>query len=104
MGRSLGLRKRIGLELFSRIHADRVARHNLPTLFWECTLRCNLSCRHCGSDCRTEDLQSDMPAEDIFRVLDKQITPHVDPHRVLVILSGGEVLVRHDLEKIGLGL
>lgn len=104
MGRSLGLRKRIGLELFSRIHADRVARHNLRTLFWECTLRCNLSCRHCGSDCRTEALQPDMPAEDFFRVLDTQITPHVDPHRMLVILSGGEVLVRHDLEKIGLGL
>lgn len=45
-----------------------------------------------------------MPAEDFFRVLDTQITPHVDPHRVLVILSGGEVLVRRDLEKIGLGL
>lgn len=104
MGKPLGLRKRIGLELFSRIHADRVARHDLRTLFWECTLRCNLSCRHCGSDCRTEALQPDMPAEDFFRVLDTQITPHVDPHRVLVILSGGEVLVRPDLEKIGLGL
>ncbi len=104
MGREPGLRKRIGLALFSRLHADQVARHELRTLFWECTLRCNLACRHCGSDCRTEALQPDMPAEDFFRVLDTQITPHVDPHRVLVILSGGEVLVRPDLEKIGLEL
>lgn len=104
MGRKLGLRKRLGLELFSRLHAQTVERHELRTLFWECTLRCNLACRHCGSDCRTESLQPDMPAEDFFRVLDTQVTPHVDPHRVLVILSGGEVLVRRDLERIGLGL
>ncbi|MDE5730498.1 MAG: TIGR04133 family radical SAM/SPASM protein [Alistipes sp.] len=104
MKKKIGLRKRIGLELFSRLHAESVARHELRTLFWECTLRCNLACRHCGSDCRTEALCPDMPAEDFFRVLDGQITPHVDPHRVLVILSGGEVLVRRDLEQIGLAL
>jgi len=42
-----------------------------------------------------------MPAEDFFRVLDTQITPHVDAHKLLVILSGGEVLLRPDLERIG---
>lgn len=104
MGKSLGLRQRIALELFKRLEDDRVAKHELHTLFWECTLRCNLACRHCGSDCRTEVSQPDMPAADFFRVLDTQITPHVDPHKVLVILSGGEVLVRRDLEKIGLAL
>ena len=45
-----------------------------------------------------------MPAEDFFRVLDRQITPRVDPHRVMVVLSGGEVLVRSDLERIGRAL
>ena len=45
-----------------------------------------------------------MPASDFFRTLDTQITPHVDTHRVLVILSGGEVLVRPDLDRIGLEL
>jgi len=25
--------------------------HELNYLFWECTTRCNLHCRHCGSDC-----------------------------------------------------
>ncbi len=104
MGKRLSLRKRLGLELFSRLHARNVERHELRTLFWECTLRCNLACRHCGSDCRAEALHPDMPAKDFFRVLDMQITPHVDPHRVLVILSGGEALVRRDLERIGLEL
>lgn len=104
MGKRLGIRRRLALELFSRLHAERVEKHELRTLFWECTLRCNLQCRHCGSDCRAEALQPDMPAEEFFRVLDNEITPHVNPHRLLVILSGGEVLMRKDLEKIGLAL
>lgn len=102
MGKTVGLRKRLALSLASKLYAQQVERHELNTLFWECTLRCNLNCRHCGSDCRTEAGIKDMPAADFFRVLDTQITPHVDPHRLLIILSGGEVLVRRDLEQIGL--
>lgn len=45
-----------------------------------------------------------MPAEEFFRVLDTQITPNVNPNKLLVILSGGEVLLRNDLEKIGVSL
>ncbi len=104
MAKSVGLRKRLALALFAKEYARTVERHELRTLFWECTLRCNLRCRHCGSDCRAEALRADMPAEDFFRVLDTQITPHADPHRVLVVLSGGEVLLRPDLERIGLEL
>lgn len=99
--RSPGLRKRIGLDLFSKLYAAEVAEHELRTLFWECTLRCNLACRHCGSDCRVDPGVADMPLEDFLRVLDEEVTPHVDPRRVLVIFSGGEVLVRDDLERAG---
>lgn len=87
-----------------KLQDEAVREHRLDTLFWECTLRCNLACRHCGSDCTASPDYRDMPAEDFFRVLDNQITPHVDTHKVFVILSGGEVLVRRDLEKIGLSL
>ena len=96
-----GLRKRLGLRIFSDLHAERVERHRLDTLFWECTLRCNLSCRHCGSDCRTDPALLDMPVEDFLRVLDEEVTPNVNPADVLIIFSGGEVLVRDDLERAG---
>lgn len=33
-------------------------------LFWECTLRCNLHCRHCGSDCKVKAGLQDMPLAD----------------------------------------
>ena len=103
-GRRLGLRKRLGLELFAQLYKHTVEEHPLRTLFWECTLRCNLNCRHCGSDCRAEATVPDMPLEDFLRVIDEQITPHVDPHKVMVVISGGEVLVRKDLERAGLEL
>lgn len=103
-GRRLGLRKRLGLELFAQLYKRTVEEHPLRTLFWECTLRCNLNCRHCGSDCRAESTVPDMPLEDFLRVVDEQITPHVDPHKVMVVISGGEVLVRKDLERAGLEL
>ena len=42
-----------------------------------------------------------MPLADFLRVLDEEVTPNVDPHRVLIIFSGGEVLVRSDIEEAG---
>lgn len=101
-GRRLGLRKKWALDLFSDLYRERVREHRLDTLFWECTLRCNLSCRHCGSDCRTDPGVADMPLEDFLRVLDEEVTLHVDPAQVLVVISGGEALVRPDLERAGM--
>ena len=75
------LRKRIALELFRLIKQNESKTHKLHTLFWECTLRCNVACRHCGSDCRVSSQQKDMPREDFLRVID-EILPHVNPHRL----------------------
>ena len=41
-----------------------------------------------------------MPAEDFLKVLDS-ITPHVNPHKTMIVLTGGEPLMRKDLEKCG---
>lgn len=42
-----------------------------------------------------------MPLADFLKVLDEEVTPNVDPKDVLIIFSGGEVLVRRDLEEAG---
>ena len=78
--------------------------HPLQQLFWESTLRCNVHCLHCGSDCVASATTPDMSAEDFLRVIDTEITPHVDPHKVLIIISGGEPLMRKDLADIGRAL
>lgn len=92
---------RIALEL-ERLHRLNLKKlHPLQQLFWECTLRCNLNCLHCGSDCHTETSTPDMPKEDFFRVIDEQILPHVSPYHLMIIISGGEPTMRQDLETIG---
>ena len=98
-----GFRKRIALELFRNLKKNRVKLHELRTLFWECTLRCNLACRHCGSDCHVSADQPDMPVADFLKVID-EITPHIEPNKVLVTFTGGEALMRSDLEECGLEL
>ena len=99
----LSLRQRVGLELQRSLRKTDEQLHPLKTLFWECTLRCNMSCRHCGSDCKVAPAVKDMPAEDFLKVIDS-ITPHVDPHKTFIIFTGGEALLRNDLEEVGLEL
>lgn len=100
MNKRPGLRKRLALELFRSIRKNRAKIHELRTLFWECTLRCNASCLHCGSDCHVSSAHPDMPVEDFLKVID-EITPHVDPHKVMITFTGGEALVRKDIEACG---
>lgn len=87
----LSIRQRIALELNRRLKDARRREHTLRQLFWECTWRCNLSCRHCGSDCKSSSTLPDMPAADFLRVVDS-LLPHVDPHILNVIITGGEPL------------
>lgn len=101
--KKISFRKRLALEITKLTRKDVIQQHPLRTLFWECTLRCNAACRHCGSDCKVSPVQKDMPIADFLRVIDS-ITPHVNPHNVLVILTGGEALVRNDIEQCGLEL
>ena len=90
-------------ELWRQYRHNNAKLHPLRTLFWECTLRCNMHCRHCGSDCKVSAETPDMPAADFFRVID-EITPHVNTHEVFVVFTGGEALLRPDLEQCGLEL
>ena len=88
------------LEL-TRDYVERLKHeHPLRDLFWECTLRCNMACRHCGSDCLKESMVPDMPFADFLPVLD-EVAAHCDPRHVMVQTVGGEPLVRPDLMDCG---
>lgn len=99
---SIRLRLALWLERWRRKNLK--ALHPLEQLFWESTLRCNVHCLHCGSDCVSSETTPDMPAEDFLHMLDTEVTPHVDPHKVLIIISGGEPLMRTDLASVGKAL
>ena len=83
---------------FRKFKVSETKRHELNYLFWECTTRCNLNCLHCGSDCSKNSVNRDMPAEDFFEAIDtiKRI-----PQNFTVVFTGGEPLLRKDLELCG---
>ena len=95
----LGLKKRLALEAHRLYRHNEIKAHQLTYFFWECTLRCNLHCQHCGSDC-VADAIPDMPREDFMKVLDG-IAPHIDPKNFIVVITGGEPLMRADLAECG---
>ena len=96
----LDLRHRLALDIHHALQKDVRRSHPLEQLFWECTLRCNLACRHCGSDCTACATAPDMPLADFLGVLD-DVNAHCLPHSVFVIVTGGEPLMRPDLEACG---
>ncbi|HEX2396037.1 MAG TPA: TIGR04133 family radical SAM/SPASM protein [Bacteroidales bacterium] len=99
----ISIRKRIALNLFQKYKDNESKVHQLNYILWECTLRCNLKCLHCGSDCKKDASIKDMPARDFFKAID-DITAIVNPHNTMIVLTGGEALLRKDLEQIGQSL
>jgi radical SAM enzyme (rSAM/lipoprotein system) len=100
MAAKLSFRQIIALELFRKYRANAKAIHQLDYIFWECTLRCNLNCLHCGSDCKKSALVDDMPIADFIGAID-DITPIVNPNKTMIVFTGGEPLLRNDLELCG---
>lgn len=100
MDSKLTIRKKIALELFRKFRKNAKALHRLDYIFWECTLRCNLDCLHCGSDCKKESMVEDMPVADFIKAID-DIKSIVNPNKTMIVFTGGEPLVRNDLEVCG---
>ena len=65
--------------------------------------RCNISCQHCGSDCRSDGKTIDMPAADFLKVTN-EVRKTYNPNKVMIVITGGEPLMRKDLEEVGLAL
>ena len=100
MKNNLSLKQKIGLDMFRSVIKEQTLQHPLRQLFWECTLRCNMACRHCGSDCRVSAATPDMPFEDFEKVL-MRIKEAYDSHHITIVVTGGEPLMRPDIEKCG---
>lgn len=101
--RKISLKKRLALSLFRRYKENEAKIHSLSYIFWECTLRCNLHCRHCGSDCKKDASVANMPVSDFLLAID-QLNGYVDPHKTMIVFTGGEPLMRSDLEVAGQNL
>lgn len=67
-----------------------------PVVIWNLIRRCNLTCRHCYSISADVDFAGELSTAEVFGVMDDL---HACGVRVL-ILSGGEPLLRRDLGEI----
>ncbi len=85
--------------IFKIYKKNVIKKHKLDYLFWECTLRCNLSCLHCGSDCLKQSGIADMPVSDFAKALDNIKAGGIKD--LTVCITGGEPLMRSDLEEAG---
>ena len=83
---------------FRKFKESEVKLHELNYLFWECTTRCNLNCLHCGSDCSKDSSFCDMPVDDFLKAID---TIETKAQNFTVVFTGGEPLVRKDIELCG---
>ena len=85
--------------LFRLFRYNEIRVHELNYLFWECTTRCNLHCRHCGSDCTVQSRDPDMPIDVFLRALETVPVKERVPG-FTVVLTGGEPLLRPDIDNV----
>ncbi|MDL2228271.1 TIGR04133 family radical SAM/SPASM protein [Odoribacter sp. OttesenSCG-928-L07] len=86
--------------IHNRFRANEIKIHELSYLFWECTWRCNLKCRHCGSDCVSDSKVKDMPFDDFLNAI-LPLKKIYKPNSITVAITGGEPLLRPDLVECG---
>ena len=81
-----------------RTHVESEKRHEPPLriVAWELTRRCNLSCVHCRAAAADEPVEGELTTAQVVSVMD-DIARVARP---LVILTGGEPMLREDLFEI----
>ncbi|KAB2839844.1 MAG: heme d1 biosynthesis radical SAM protein NirJ, partial [Burkholderiales bacterium] len=68
-----------------------------PVVIWNLIRRCNLTCKHCYSISADKDFPGELSTPEVFQVMDDLKAFRVP----VLILSGGEPLLRPDLFEIG---
>ena len=92
-----------GQKLHRIFRNNEIKLHILNYLFWECTWRCNLKCRHCGSDCKANSTFPDMPFDDFLNAI-QPLKKQYPKNSIIVAMMGGEPLLRKDLAECGKAL
>ncbi|MCW8982444.1 MAG: heme d1 biosynthesis radical SAM protein NirJ [Gammaproteobacteria bacterium] len=80
------------------VTVGRTSSENLPgpVVIWNLIRRCNLTCKHCYSISADTDFKGELSTEEVFNVMDDLKAFHVP----VLILSGGEPLLRPDIFEI----
>lgn len=93
------LKYKIQDKLHQAYKALEIKEHRLSYLFLEITRRCNLNCRHCGSDCKHEAQSPELTTESWLKIVD-YVARHFGKG-VNFIITGGEPLLHPDIFRLG---
>lgn len=93
------VKKQADLEILGQYREDLITHPHLLYLFIEMTLQCNMTCRHCGSNCGTSRPSGILAKEEICSLL-KEVADAYDPSGMMLCITGGEPLMRSDLFEI----
>ena len=85
--------------LFRAYRKIEVREHKLLYLFLEITRSCNLSCRHCGSDCTADAAAPELTADSWLHII--EYIAGAFGAQVVFVITGGEPLLHPELERIG---
>ncbi len=87
--------RRKSFDLYRRLETRE---HRLRYLFVEITRQCNLSCRHCGSDCSRSESPVSLTTDSWLKLL-TDIAETIS-RDVCIVLTGGEPLLHPDIGRI----
>nr|NJM03166.1 heme b synthase [Desulfobacula sp.] len=73
--------------------APSPSAHTLRLVAWETTRRCNLACKHCRAVAEDHPYDNELDTQASFKLL-QEIREVGEP---IIILTGGEPLLRHDI-------
>ncbi len=80
-------------ELQTPLADTRARKPPGPVVIWNLVRRCNLTCKHCYSISADIDFPGELSSAEVFEVMDDLRSFHVP----VLILSGGEPLLRSDI-------
>ncbi|MDO8663107.1 MAG: radical SAM protein [Candidatus Omnitrophota bacterium] len=89
---------------------ERNALDSLKMIAWEVTRSCNLACSHCRASSKFGPYQNELTTQECFQLIDELaafgkpegdgLASYSQSHSLLVILTGGEPLLREDIFQI----
>lgn len=77
--------------------------HHLRYLFLEVTQRCNLSCKHCGSDCGRQPRPGELTTREWLTFIDF-VAQQYGTRQLTAVVTGGEPLCSPDIQQLLAGL
>lgn len=74
-------------------------KHELKYLFWECTLNCNLKCKHCWSSAGEKVFNETLNTNEIKNAF-LDVANSFDAKKITIAVTGWEPLLRKDLFEV----